>query len=76
MTDKLTVKSNTTLIPFLVAQLQGWSRNTIKQRLKNGCIIVNGEQVSESPLLPGDVLSVGLCSCVASYETANAETSA
>ena len=46
MTDRLTVKSNTTLIPFLIAQLQGWSRSTIKQRLKNGCVSVNGEQVT------------------------------
>jgi 23S rRNA pseudouridine1911/1915/1917 synthase len=46
MTDKLTVKSSTTLIPFLVTQLQGWSRSTIKQRLRNGCVIVNGEQVT------------------------------
>ncbi len=46
MTDRLTVKSNTTLIPFLIAQLQGWSRSTIKQRLKNGCVNVNGQQVT------------------------------
>jgi 23S rRNA pseudouridine1911/1915/1917 synthase len=46
MSDRLTVKANTTLIPFLTAQLQGWSRNTIKQRLKRGCISVNGEQVT------------------------------
>ena len=46
MTDRLTVKSNTTLIPFLIARLQGWSRSTIKQRLKNGCVNVNGAQVT------------------------------
>ena len=46
MSDRLAVKANTTLFPFLTAQLQGWSRNTIKQRLKHGCISVNGEQVS------------------------------
>ena len=46
MTDRLTVKTNTILIPFLIAQLQGWSRSTIKQRLKNGCVTVNGEQVT------------------------------
>jgi 23S rRNA pseudouridine1911/1915/1917 synthase len=46
MTDKLAVKSDTTLIPFLIAQLKGWSRSTIKQRLKNGCVNVNGEQVT------------------------------
>ncbi len=47
MSDRLTVKANTTLIPFLIAQLQGWSRSTVKQRLKNGCVSVNGEQVTQ-----------------------------
>jgi len=46
MSDRLTVKANTTLMPFLTIQLQGWSRNTIKQRLKSGCVRVNGEQVT------------------------------
>ena len=46
MSDRLTVKANTTLIPFLIDQLKGWSRSTIKQRLKSGCISVNGEQVT------------------------------
>ncbi len=60
MTDRLTVKSNTTLIPFLIAQLQGWSRSTIKQRLKSGCVIVNGEQVTrhDHDLLAGDQVVV------------------
>jgi 23S rRNA pseudouridine1911/1915/1917 synthase len=46
MSDRLTVNVNTTLIPFLTAQLKGWSRSTIKQRLKRGCVSVNGEQVT------------------------------
>jgi 23S rRNA pseudouridine1911/1915/1917 synthase len=46
MTDRLTVRLNTTLSPFLIDQLQGWSRSRIKQRLKNGCVKVNGEQVT------------------------------
>ena len=60
MTDRLTVKSNTTLIPFLVARLQGWSRSTIKHRLKNGCITVNGEQVTrhDHDLRAGDQVVV------------------
>jgi 23S rRNA pseudouridine1911/1915/1917 synthase len=60
MTDRLTVKSNTTLIPFLIAQLQGWSRSTIKQRLKNGCINVNGDQVTrhDHDLRAGDQVVV------------------
>jgi len=56
MSDRLTVKVNTTLIPFLITQLQGWSRSTIKQRLKSGCVSVNGEQVTrhDHALLAGD----------------------
>ena len=56
MSDRLTVRSNNTLIPFLVAQLQGWSRSTIKQRLKSGCVSVNGKQVTrhDHGLLVGD----------------------
>ncbi len=60
MSDRLTVKANTTLIPFLIAQLQGWSRSTIKQRLKNGCVNVNGKQVTrhDHNLLAGDQVVV------------------
>ena len=60
MSDRLTVKASTTLIPFLVTQLQGWSRNTIKQRLKGGCVRVNGEQVTrhDHKLLVGDQVVV------------------
>ena len=60
MTDRLTVTSDTTLIPFLVARLQGWSRSTIKQRLKNGCVNVNGEQVTrhDHELRAGDQVVV------------------
>ena len=56
MSDRLTVKADTTLIPFLITQLQGWSRSTIKQRLKGGCVSVNGEQVTrhDHVLLTGD----------------------
>ena len=46
MSERLTVKANTTLLPFLAARLKDWPRNTIKQRLKNGCVIVNGEPVT------------------------------
>jgi 23S rRNA pseudouridine1911/1915/1917 synthase len=60
MSDRLTVTANTTLIPFLTTQLQGWSRSTIKQRLKSGCVSVNGEQVSrhDHDLLAGDQVVV------------------
>jgi len=60
MSDRLTVKANTTLLPFLTARLQGWSRSTIKQRLKNGCVSVNGVQLTQHDhgLLSGDQVVV------------------
>ena len=60
MSDRLTVKSKNTLLPFLITGLQGWSRSRIKQRLKNGCVIVNGEQVTrhDHDLLAGDQVVV------------------
>ncbi len=60
MSDRLTVKSNTTLLPFLITRLQSWSRSTVKQRLKGGCVIVNGEQVTrhDHDLLVGDQVVV------------------
>ena len=60
MSDRLMVKANTTLLPFLFIQLKGWSRNTIKQRLKSGCIRVNDEQVTQHDhdLLAGDQVVV------------------
>jgi 23S rRNA pseudouridine1911/1915/1917 synthase len=56
MSDRFTVKAGTTLLPFLTAQLQGWSRSRIKQRLKGGCVSVNDEQVTrhDHGLLEGD----------------------
>jgi 23S rRNA pseudouridine1911/1915/1917 synthase len=60
MTDRLTVKERTTLMPFLGSRLVGWSRNTIKQRLRSGCVTVNGEQVTrhDHELLAGDQVLV------------------
>jgi 23S rRNA pseudouridine1911/1915/1917 synthase len=46
MSDRLTVKAKTTLLPFLTGQLKGWSRSTIKKRLKSGCVSVNDVQVT------------------------------
>ena len=61
MSDKLTVKADTTLMPFLTLHLNGWSRNTIKKRLKSGCIRVNDEQVTQHnhDLKAGDQVVVG-----------------
>jgi len=56
MSDRLTVRTDTALLPFLFAQLQGWSRTTVKQRLKSGCVSVNDEQVTrhDHALIAGD----------------------
>lgn len=61
MSDKLTVKADTTLMPFLTLHLNGWSRNTIKKRLKSGCVRVNDEQVTQHnhDLKAGDQVVVG-----------------
>ena len=60
MSDRLTVKAKTTLLPFLTEQLKGWSRNTIKKRLKSGCISVNDKQVTrhDQELSEGDQVLV------------------
>jgi 23S rRNA pseudouridine1911/1915/1917 synthase len=44
MSDRFRVSEPSGLLKFLNAQLKGWSRNNIKQRLKTGCVFVNDEQ--------------------------------
>ncbi|MEH6626999.1 MAG: RluA family pseudouridine synthase [Motiliproteus sp.] len=43
MSDRLRVTEACGLLTFLTAELKGWSRNNIKQRLQAGCVEVNGE---------------------------------
>ncbi|PCJ46474.1 MAG: RNA pseudouridine synthase [Moraxellaceae bacterium] len=47
MSDKLRVREATGLLTFLNTQLKGWARNKIKQRLKTGCVLVNGQLVRQ-----------------------------
>ena len=47
MSDRLRVNEATGLLAFLNTQLKGWSRNTIKQRLKGGCVTVNDLPVTQ-----------------------------
>lgn len=47
MSEKLQVKEASGLLVFLGAQLKNWSRSNIKQRLKKGCVSVNGRQVTQ-----------------------------
>jgi 23S rRNA pseudouridine1911/1915/1917 synthase len=35
------------LLTFLNTQLTGWTRNKIKQRLKTGCVIINGQPIMQ-----------------------------
>lgn len=45
MSERLRVSEADSLLIFLTAKLQGWSKKKIKQRLQNGCVVVNGESV-------------------------------
>jgi 23S rRNA pseudouridine1911/1915/1917 synthase len=67
MSEKLHVKETTGLLTFLSAQLQGWARSKIKQRLKDGCISVNGVSITQHDyaLNAGDVVEVGATAKVA-----------
>ena len=47
MSDRLTANEKTTLLPFLNTQLKGWTRSKIKQRLKTGCVFVDGQSVTQ-----------------------------
>jgi len=47
MSDRFTANTKTTLLPFLNTQLKGWARSKIKQRLKTGCVFVDGLSVTQ-----------------------------
>ena len=47
MSDRFTANEKTTLLPFLNTQLKGWTRSKIKQRLKTGCVFVDGQSVAQ-----------------------------
>ena len=60
MSDRLRVSKATGLLTFLNTQLKGWTRNKIKQRLKAGCIFVNGQSITQfdHELKAGDEVEV------------------
>lgn len=60
MSDSLKVTDDAALLAFLQAGLPGWSRGKLKDRLRLGCIQVNGSTTTayDHPLLPGDVVIV------------------
>ena len=47
MSDRLKVNQTSSLLTFLNSQLKGWTRNKIKQRLKTGCVVVNGQPIMQ-----------------------------
>jgi 23S rRNA pseudouridine1911/1915/1917 synthase len=47
MSDRFTANKKKTLLPFLDKQLKGWTRSKIKQRLKTGCVFVDGQSVTQ-----------------------------
>lgn len=47
MSDRLRVNQTSGLLTFLNTQLKGWTRNKIKQRLKTGCVVVNGQPIMQ-----------------------------
>jgi 23S rRNA pseudouridine1911/1915/1917 synthase len=47
MSDRLRVNQASGLLTFLNTQLTGWTRNKIKQRLKTGCVIINGQPIMQ-----------------------------
>lgn len=61
MSDKFSVTEPSALLVFLNTHLQGWPKNTIKQRLKSGCVSVNGQAVTrhDHALQAGDKVEVG-----------------
>lgn len=61
MSEKLLVSEPAGLMVFLCAQLQGWARNKIKQRLQSGCVSVNGTTITQHDyaLQDGDLVEVG-----------------
>jgi 23S rRNA pseudouridine1911/1915/1917 synthase len=60
MADRFVVAVAGTLFDALVAQLPGWSRNTLRERLRLGCIDVNGAAVErrEHAVHAGDVVEI------------------
>ncbi|MGD9611510.1 MAG: pseudouridine synthase [Kiritimatiellia bacterium] len=60
MTEQLHVRTPAGLLAFLRAQLQGWAPNTVKQRLRTGCVRVNGAPVArhDYALAAGDVVEI------------------
>jgi len=62
MAQKYQVNTQGKLLAFLFENLEGWSKKTVKQRLKSGGIFVNGEAQTQHDyfLNTSDIVSIGL----------------
>jgi 23S rRNA pseudouridine1911/1915/1917 synthase len=60
MGERLTVDRPEPLFDLLTRRLAGWNRNTLRERLRAGCVRVNGETVTrrDQTLQPGDEVEV------------------
>jgi len=60
MADRFVAAEPGALFDQLARHFPGWSRNTLRQRLRLGCIDVNGDAVArhDHRLVPGDVVEV------------------
>jgi len=60
MSERLAVDEPAGLFEFLASRLAGWHRNTLRKRLRAGCVRVNGETVTrrDHTLLAGDEVEV------------------
>ena len=60
MSERFRVDDPAPLLPYLVSNLVGWRRNTIKDRMRMGCVEVNERPVHrhDHQLQPGDRIEV------------------
>ena len=60
MSERLAVDEPAGLFEFLASRLADWNRNTLRSRLRAGCVLVNGETVTRSDhaLAAGDRVEV------------------
>lgn len=60
MSERLAVDEPVALFEFLASRLEGWHRNTLRERLRQGCVLVNDETTTrrDHALKRGDVVEV------------------
>lgn len=58
--ERFVVADGGPLLAVLAAQLAGWGRNTLRQRIELGCVEVNGQPAARGnqPVAAGDVVEV------------------